>query len=211
MKPPTLIIPLRDYERIFRVMFSVIDNHARTAHACLFFSIVGSLILRKEYKLDARPVAGAAAYMTNAATNDVVMFGRLEDDGLASYDDAFHCWIEADGVVVDFLAPLFEESIRTYGHDMTVPKRMFQKPKAAMVASLMDFRKEGDFFLVPNADLSRQLFATFMKRVSATDLGNVCVAWYVRPPKPLKPMKMQDDLGNIEDLTLRGPTLTSAW
>ena len=54
MKPPKkLVIPLGDYERIFRVIFSVIDNHARTAHACLFFSIVGSLILKKAYKIDA--------------------------------------------------------------------------------------------------------------------------------------------------------------
>jgi hypothetical protein len=212
MSPPKkLVIPLSDYERIFRVIFSVIDNHARTAHACLFFSIVGSLILKRAYRIDAVPVAGAAAFMIDSEKNNVVGFGRPENGMFNSYDDAFHCWIEADGIVVDFLAPLFAESARGYGHDVAIPSKMFQKPRSTMVASLDEFRRDGDFFLAPNPALSRQLFERFFQRVTATDLGNVCLTWYAKPPKKLRPMKMINDLGEIEALTLRGPTVTGAW
>lgn len=212
MKPPKkLVIPLSDYERIFRVIFSVIDKHAHTAHACVFFSIVGSLILKKAYRVDAVPVAGAAAYLVDNEKSTVVCFGKPEDSGFNSYGDAFHCWIEADGVVVDFLAPLFEKSVRNSGHDVIVPSRMFQKPRSAMVASLDQFGKEGDFFLAPNPALSRQLFERFSQRVSMTDLATVCTTWYAKPPKKLKPMQMINDLGEVEALTLRGPTVTGVW
>ena len=41
------VVPLPDYERIFRVIYSVIDEHANTPHACVFFAVVGAAILEQ--------------------------------------------------------------------------------------------------------------------------------------------------------------------
>lgn len=50
------LVPLTDYLRMHNVMRSVLDSlDARTAHACLFFSVAGAALLREFYNKDARP------------------------------------------------------------------------------------------------------------------------------------------------------------
>lgn len=212
MATPRTVIPLPDYERIFRIIFSVLDERANTPSACLFFTLVGAFILEKQYKLKANPVAGAAAYMVNTETATVATFGRFADEELTSSDDAFHCWIESNGVVIDFMAPLFGESMKARGYNDAVPERMFQKPRSEIADSVHDLRREGAFFLAPNLSLTTELFQAFMQRPANTDLMKVCLEWYRRPPKSLPSnIGMRDDLGNIFKLELHGPRVTGVW
>jgi hypothetical protein len=206
------VVPLPDYERIFRVIYSVIDEHANTPHACVFFAVVGAAILELKYKLNARPVAGAAAFAVHATMGTVSTFGELVGNELQSSAKAFHCWVECEGVDLDFMAPLFRESLRTYGHDVPVPRRMFQRPLREMSSSVHDLRGEGAFYLNPNQALSIKLFESFSEGLMATDLANICLAWYAKPPKPLsKKMSMRDNEGNTYYLQPKGPALSGVW
>ena len=127
MAPKRLLLPLPDYDRIFRVLHSAIDERSHTGRACVFFAMVGTEILRKYYKLNAVPLTGAAAFAVNAKESSVLTFGRFENDRLISASDAFHCWIECDGFAIDFMAPIFQESMQSSGHQNIVPRRMFQR------------------------------------------------------------------------------------
>lgn len=209
------LVPLADYERMFRVLHSVYEAAEGTdssARACIFFAVVGAEMLRRQYKIGAAPVAGAMAVLVHRETDCVNIFGRLANGTLMSDSDAFHCWIEAHGIVIDFIAPLYRGSLRAVGVDLPIAPRMFQKSKLLMSPSLHDCRHEGDFFVLPNPQLSKQLFEEFASRPDALDLAKVCLAWYIRPPKSLRAdMAMMDDRGEVTRIGLKGPKISSAW
>jgi len=199
-----------DYERIFRVIYSVIEEDVHSSQACTFFTLVGAAILEKKYKIKAHPVAGAAVIA--GPTGTLLTFGKIVDNDLVSQGDAFHCWIQAGDVVVDFMAPLFKESLKAYGHNIPVPRRMFQKPLREMSPSIHELHGEGAFYLRPNPELALDVFSSFSKRYMYTDLANVCMTWFKRPPKPLRTdMSMLDSDGNQHYLRPTGPLLTGAW
>jgi hypothetical protein len=212
MPSPRTVVPLPDYERIFRVIYSVLDGHVNTPHACVFFAVIGASILELKYKIAATPVAGAAAFGVFEPTAAVSTFGNFVDGELVSSEKAFHCWVESNGIILDFMAPLYRESLRTFGHNIPVSRRMFQKPLREMAPSVNHLEAEGSFFVRPNSELSKALFSSFFSRPMATDLANVCLSWYRRPPKALVAnMAMRDDRGALYPLQLKGPTLTGAW
>lgn len=206
---PHLSLP--EYERIFQVIYSVLDGRARIAHACLFFSWVGTKILEQKHRIPARPVAGAAAYLADEKISHCVLLGRITNDALTSSRTAFHSWIESEGIVIDFLAPLFEDSLRDDGHQVTVPRRMFQKPRSEMAGNLNDLRREGDFLLVDNPSLTHELFDKFTQRPGQMDLANACLTWYEPYPTALRPMLLTNDLGESYPLRFTGPAITGAW
>lgn len=206
------VIPLSDYERIFRVIYSVLDEHANTPHACLFFAIAGAAILELKYKIQAKPIAGAAAFGVHGSSSTVSTFGRIVDADLVSAEDAFHCWIQAGDIVIDFMAPLFRESLLTYGHDVAVPRRMFQKSISEMAQSLDELYQEGTFILNPNIQLTTKLIQSFFTRPANADLVNICLEWYAKPPKKLSTgMSVSDDEGRIYLLKPIGPEITGVW
>ena len=165
-----------------------------------------------KYKIKANPVAGAAAFAVHAPTGTVSTFGYLVADELESSNDAFHCWVEAEGVVLDFMAPLFRESLKTYGHNVPVPRRMFQKPLGEMSPSVRELRGEGAFHLKRNPELSLKVFTGFSERAFATDLANICLTWHTKPPKPLPTnMGMRDNEGKSYYLSPKGPALSGVW
>ncbi len=211
MAPKRLLLPLPDYERIFRVMHSTIDERSHTGRACIFFAMVGAAILRKYYKLNAVPVAGAAAFAVNANDSTVLTFGRLEDSRLISASDAFHCWIECNGFAIDFMAPIFQESMRSSGHQNTVPRRMFQR-RLEHMAPTLDLTHEGAFVLLPDAQLTQATIDHFNARNVNADFANICTEWFVRPPKRIaENLNITDDLGKVTTLTLHGPQIDGVW
>jgi hypothetical protein len=207
------VIPFPDYERIYNVTFSVLDKHAHTAHACVFFALIGAAILEDNYKVKASPMAGAAAYLANAHRDPphLCLFGKFENEQLISTTDAFHCWIESDGIIIDFMAPLFTDSFASVPGAPAVPRRMFQKPKAEMANTLSELRANGDFLLLPNPVLSKQLFQSFVGRPQSVDLLEICRAWYAKPPKRLRDMEMRSNKGDVHPLKLKAPTITGIW
>ena len=74
------------------------------------------------------------------------------------------------------------------------------------------FTHEGAFHLVPDLEQSKAMLANFNARPASTDLANICVSRYKRPPKRInETFDIQDDLDKITKLKLNGPELSGVW
>jgi Protein of unknown function (DUF2026) len=210
-----LLLPLPDYERIYRLITGVLDGNGNTPRACVFFSAVGCALLEQNYKVKADFRGGGAAYAmaTGGDKLTVSHFGRVDDAGaLVSDTGAFHCWVEAEGYAIDFMAPLFEASMRAGGHQVSIPPRMFQRPLAEMAPSVPEVRTLGDFHLARSPELELEVFGNFGRLPMNGDLANIALHWFRRPPKELpRDMAWRDNEGNQKALSLKGPRLVGAW
>ena len=188
------LIPLLDYLRIYAVIRSVLDGiDARTAHACIFFSTVGAAILREYYRKEAIQVAGAAFYLVDVEQRNVMSFARLEGGRVQSLTTAFHAWVQCEGYAIDFMAPIFPETCESSGHPFTAPRKMFQRRLDEMAPSHEHLEKEGDFYLVSNPDLTIEMRRAFLQKSASTDLVNICLHWYRRPPESIaSELRMQN-------------------
>lgn len=206
-------VGVADYERIFRVAYSVLQSvEARTPRACIFFSMVGAAILAKFYKKRAMLVAGAAFYRVDDTTNTVMAMGSVMDGVPSSSKAAFHCWLQCEGYAIDFMAPIFGETFALDGHAISFSARMFQKPLVKMSATPASLEREGDFYLQPNVGLTQELFNPSNRKIAEYDLVDVCLYWYRRPPKQIEPkIEMTDDLGDRTTIQMSGPRLAGIW
>lgn len=196
-------------------MYTVLDGRAHIDGACIFFAMTGAAILRKHYRLDAAAISGAAAYVVNSQDAIVATFGKVDGDTLTASPDAFHCWVECNGYVIDFMSPVFQENLRTYsGCTSTIPRRMLQKPIAQMtsVSSLSSNPKEGAFCLVQSTERTESMKRSFSSKPSSGDFANICDYWYRRPPKNIDGyLDMRNDLGEVVRLALHGPEINGSW
>jgi len=207
-----LLIPLQDYQRIFRVIFAVLDGLADRHKACVFFAIAGAAILSQKYKLHARPRAGAAALVVSGKPTNVVTFARLEGADLVSDEDAFHCWIECNGCAIDFMAPIYNTALHEIGYSVAVPARMFQRPLDQMATKMEELTHEGAFRLLRSEHLEYKIFSKFLSKNGYRDLVGVCQQWYVQPPEEIpQTLTMQEDRGKDYTLRLDGPEIVGAW
>jgi hypothetical protein len=168
----------------------LLNEEGDLSKSCLFFGIIGSAILRTHYRFSAFPVVGAALFNLGGQKNDILTFATNENGVLQSSNDGFHCWIEADGWVVDFMAPLFQEMLASKGHARNLGRKMFQKPVAESIGSQLELEQEGAFYCEPNPELTKQLIHGFTETPAYVDLVNISVKWY----RPL-PKKMVDTIG----------------
>lgn len=207
------LIPLADYQRIFRVIHSVLDSvDANIPAAGFFFSVTAAQILKKFYKLNAYPVAGAAFYLISPDQSGALSFGTLDGDKVDSNSDAFHCWVQADGYVMDFMAPVYQELLAAAGHTLMVPRLMFQKPLTSMAESPTALHVPGDFRLEPNLALTRELLQQFMNKPALNNLSQVCVDWYQKPPKALgTDLSLHGEAGEEGKIRLSKLQLSGAW
>jgi hypothetical protein len=210
-RPP---IPLVDYQRIFRVLKTVFDAaDVNPAHSAIFFSVAGAHLVEQFYKKRCQPVAGAAFYKLDDEAGTVLSFADQDKnhDDLSS-GKGFHCWVMCDDYIVDFMAPLFRESLQAIGLTGNCSRRMFQKPRSSMVDSPLLLRKPGDSYLLPNVDRTRQILKEFFSTSGNQDLLNMCAHWYKRPPKDMpRQLSMTDNEGAIIQMKLSDLTLVGAW
>ena len=215
MKSPNIrpLIPLADYQRIFRVIHSVLESvDANIPAASFFFSVTAAQILKKFYKKNAFPVAGAAFYLISEDSSGALSFGTLDGDKVESNSDAFHCWVQCDGYALDLMAPVFQELLASAGHPMTVPRQMFQKDLSRMSVSPHALTAPGDFHLAPNLALTKELLQQFMSKPALSNLSQVCMEWYQKPPKELgTDLVMQGAEGEGTKIKLSRLQVTGAW
>jgi len=206
-------IPFQDYQRISRVIKTVVDGvEGNTARACIFFAIVGASILEAVYKKSCLPLAGNAYYAVDPTAENVVAFANVDRDGNTVGSGAFHCWIQCEEHIIDFMAPIFQESVASAGLAMKVPRKMFQKPLRSMSVSVRDLQREGDYYVEHNVALTQSIFDDFLSKNHTQDLAQICLHWFQKPPKNMpKTFSMQDDLGERYDMTLASLDLVGAW
>lgn len=210
MKKMPPILPLPDYQRIYQVIYSVLEASeiARTHRACILFTIAGTLILRQHYKLPATISAGFMGLMVNEKTSHVIMYGRIQN-GPVSDRQAFHAWVECKGWLIDFMSPIMGMALKEDGHALNLPKFMLQKRLVDQKSSIDELKRAGDFYLEHDSELTKSLIDT--QSDGSLDLANVCLAWFRRPPKTLKDMALGDSHGKPKKLVLRAPSINGIW
>lgn len=209
--PKHPLLPLADYQRIYQVAYSVLEASgiATTHRACLFFASVGVLILREHYRLEATLSVGTMALMVDEAKANVVVYGR-EENGEWTYDsDGFHAWVECDGWLIDFMAPIMGKSLREDGATFDVPRKMLQKPLADRQPEPHAIQHEGEFFCYSDPSLAESVLDS--QGVQFADLVKVCLAWYRKPPKPLPPISLGATDLAPKRLVLKAPSIQGVW
>ena len=210
-KPP---ITFPEYERLFRTIHAIVANEkGDPSKACLFFAIAGAYLLAKHHGLrEARPMAGFAGYNLRLPTNLVLLLGAVSENETASHEDAFHCWIEVEGYVLDLTAPLFDQMAPQDRKGSRVRPQLFQKPQGTGVGSVEQLNSPGAYMHVRNPDLLAALMARFTQLRANEDLVNICLQWYVRPPKRMAPyVGVGNQHGQVQQVPLSPVQLEGAW
>ncbi len=207
------IIPFADYVRIYTAIYSVLESEkARTHRACKFFAFIGAAILEKHYKLRATPVAGAALYCVDEATQTNIFYGRVQDGYLACDDEAFHCWVQCEGYLIYFHAPLIRDVQAEEGLPVSVGRKMMQKPLSSQAENANLVTKTGDFLLMPNPPLTKHFLDEFAEVGLVNDLANICFDWYKKPPKNMAPrITTMGKNGEPIPIQFKAPRLDGIW
>lgn len=206
------LVPLPDYQRIYQVIYSVLEASriAKTHRACLFFAAAGMLILREHYKRKATLSVGSMALMVDVLTSTVVVYGR-QDGGEWIYDSSgFHAWVQCEGWLIDFMAPIMGTALKEDGFAARLPRNMLQKPLAEGKPSPQDIQRAGEFFCHHDSAVAESVLDS--QPAGFSDLIEVCRAWYRKPPKTLPPMGMGGTGGEVPImLTLKAPSIQGVW
>jgi len=204
-----VILKWSDYERVYRVVNSVIENEgADPSEACIFFSAYGSYILSKHYGLDASPKAGLAAYRIGQG-DEVLAFGEILNGELTGEEDAFHCWVEVNDWVIDFMAPAF--SLLPH-KKFSIPAKMFQKPFSKMAPSLKELNEPGDFFLSSTPKSTQKHMSVLSTSMAYGDLAEICATWFTKPPKKIeREIQIGNAKGSLNSVRLTGQRLVGTW
>lgn len=202
-----MLIKQTDYHRIYRVINSLVVNEGgNPAFACMYFSTFGAFILEHHFKIKASPKGGLAAYNLDGA---MLLFADHREDGYVSGGgENFHCWVEAEGWAIDFMAPAFSETAGALG----VPSKMFQRPISAMAPSINHLNSSGAFFYQSEPEATASRFADWHKFAMIGDLASIAANWFRRSPKQmLLSISVGDQKGNLTSVKLAGNPLTGSW
>jgi hypothetical protein len=207
------IIAFPDYKRIFSTIYSTLQSeNAEINHSCIYFSVIGSLILHKYYRINAKVYMGIAAYMLNEIDMNVLAFAEKNDNHLTCTENGFHSWIVANEWVIDFTAPLFPNMLKTMYKNASCKPKMFQKPLSHMRASAAELGSKGDFFLCENINFANEMMDLFVKRPFNTDIAEICCQWYRRPPtKMMKSITVGDGAGKVKQVQLKSYKISGSW
>lgn len=204
-----MLIKLRDYERIFQIISAVIDSEdGDPAHACIQFSLFGANILKDHFRLEAKVRCGLAAYHLGE-DDQVLCFGEQSAEGLAGTEEGFHCWVEVDGWLLDFMAPKFGDLMKT---EFTARPKMFQKKHSEMILHPNDMAHAGDFFLRHDQELADHILTPICEHLGMQDLAGLCSQWFKKTPKTI-PMSAAtvDQKGKTRPVKLSSVSIKSNW
>ena len=204
-----MLLKFKDYGRIYKVINSIIKSEGGDPSACcVFFGVYGANILSKHYKINATPKAGLAVYHIGN-DNRAITFGEEHEGSLTGENKAFHCWIEANGWVIDFMAPAFPQL------DVIkdpISSKMFHKPLSDMASSPYNLKNPGDFFLHSTSSSTDKHLQFLSTNKIYKDLDVVCSSWYVKPPKKIpKTFSVNNSKGDQITYHLSGNQNEGTW
>jgi len=210
-QPP---IPFQDYERIYRIIWSLLNTAGVQAEAAsAFFSIVGAAILQESHQLAAYPVAGAAAYAFDAQGEHLVTYGAVAGGYLVAKPDAFHAWVECEGYAIDFMAPIFADVKKSQGQPGAYPRKMFQRRlDSAVQDGLPGASAFGSFAIFPDEARTQEIKDAFSALEMNSDLGALAMAWYQPSPHPIRQVfEFRDNETGVLKARLKAPALVGSW
>ena len=209
-----LPISFQDYERIYQVIWSLLNAvGAQTEAASVFFSVVGAAILQESHKLAAHPVAGAAVYAFDAEGEHLVTYGGVADGHFVAKPDAFHAWVECDGYAIDFMAPIFADVKKSQGQPGAYPRKMFQRRiDSAVQDGLPVVSAFGSFAVFPDEARTQEIKDAFSAVETNIDLGALAMAWYQPSPQPIRQVfEFRDTETGVLKAKLKAPALVGSW
>lgn len=183
-------------------------------HCCLLYSTLGVTILQNIYNIKAEVKVGSAAFLIgidDENVREVYCIGGLDDDNeLICAKNEFHCWIESDRWLIDFMAPSFA-AIQSQRFDRHYDPLMIQKKLNLASNSIYDMTRPGDYNLIYDAKLRLDL----LKKMAIPfyhDLCNICIQWYEKPPKKMnKIMTCMNEKCCIEKIRLQGVSVNKVF
>ena len=199
-----MIINSTEYERIYKIINSIVSNEGTASGvSSILFSFIGAQILKHHYDVMALPKAGLAAYQ----------LGDSQDSKLVADENAdFHCWVEVDGWLIDFMAPSFSNMNAAKEKELIIPPKMMQKELSNMVASVNDLHQSGDFYLEANNAVLMNKYSVIKDSPVFGDLADVCSHWYNKPPKGIiASMVIEDQEGELTNVPLQGERVVGSW
>lgn len=202
-----MLIKQSDYQRIYRVINSLlVAQNADTSTASMYFASFGAFILKQHYKLDAAPRGGLAAYNLGGF---VLLFADHREDGYVSgAGENFHCWVEVNGWMIDFMAPAFADG----APNRSISPKMWQRPLASMAQSINDLDRSGDFFCRHEPQAMARNFAEWQKHAAIGDLASVAAKWFRKSPKQMSTsISLEASSGQTRGVPLVGHTLEGTW
>jgi len=204
-----MLVKLKDYERIHRIISSLARHEGNDpAYSCMWFSVFGAHILQHHFKAKPKVRCGLAAYYVGGE-NEVLCFGELTETGVTGALGNFHCWVEVDDWVIDFMAPAFPALLAP---SMIIRPLMFQKRASEMATHINDLSHPGDFFLLPTDGLTEERLKQFWEYPIYGDLAEICAQWFSKSPKKIRPeIGMLDNFGKQVAVSLTGPSVRGRW
>lgn len=206
-------ITLKEYESIYRIVSSLaIEFGHGIGRSCQLINVNAAFILCEFFRIEARPVMGAAFIRIDDESGETLVYAGQDDGRFYSSPDAFHCWIETPWGYFDFTAP-------DYGNDeiglrcrKKIARYMFQKPRAAMSDNPYCMKKSGDFHFQENAELTQSLLSALLAHPFGADFAKACIEWYGNSKKRTVPsINIMNELGEIVSVKLARGTIVGAW
>lgn len=204
----TCPITIEDYSRIFNTVHAIVTVAGENInHSCLYFSILGCLVLQENYRIAAQVGVGLAAYRL-AQDVPILLRGQETEQGLISSEDGFHAWVETEDWYIDFSAPLIPDICREKMISGIYKPKMFLKQKCQMAGSLTDMQREGDFLFERNDELRDDMIEDFCADKGRDNMARLCCEWYERPPKQMRAGVVHESIGCVTYVSLE---LDGAW
>ncbi|MDC9719333.1 MAG: DUF2026 family protein [Gammaproteobacteria bacterium] len=211
-----MLITLPDYRRIYSTIHSLLLADEVGSHEASFLlSVYGAQILKRHYGIAAQPVVGSAAYHLGLQAK-VLAFGEYKNGRLESHNQQHHCWVEADGWLIDFMAPLFPVLVKRAGKDAKIDAWMMQKPMAKAKKTLGELRHQGDFYVLENDALASQKMSQLVNEKAHIQRGKLAVDWFVKAPKKMpSPLNVNyegaQDAGKKKLIAYKSFLVSGAW
>ncbi|MGE7367986.1 DUF2026 family protein [Neorhizobium sp. NPDC001467] len=202
-----MLIKQSDYHRIYKVIHSLLSaNNADPATASMYFSTFGAFILEHNFKIKAKPKGGLAAYNLGGT---LMLFADHREDGFVTgAGDHFHCWVEAEGWAIDFMAPAFPQT----APDLNLPARMFQRPLTDMAGDINQLTQSGDFYYQAEAAAMSRRFADWHSQGAIGDLASIAAGWFRKSPRQMPAsLSLSDRDGVSRVVALAGNGLSGSW
>jgi hypothetical protein len=207
-----LLITLSDYQRIYSIAHAVLKSeNSDTNRSCLFYNYCGAYILNNHYKIKAKVYSGFAAY--HLGVENILGFGSIEDGTLKSSEDEFHSWIEADGWLIDFMAPEFPNIMLSKGYDSPIPRKMMQSRLINMADGPDNLKESGNFLVIPDMEVTKSLADHLESRPAFVDLVDICNRWFHKNPSKMhKSISISNGKGQLNQVSLSGiKSIVGRW
>jgi hypothetical protein len=211
-----MLITLPEYRRIYSTIHSLLVADAVNSHeASLLFSVYGAQILKRHYGIAAQPVVGSSAYHLGLQAK-ILTFGEYQSGHLKSSESQHHCWVEADGWMIDFMAPLFPVLVKRAGKETKIEPWMMQKSMSKAKKTLAEVQSQGDFYVLENDALASQKMSQMVTEKAHIQRGKLALDWFVKTPKKMSsPLNVQfegtQDAGKKKLIPYKSFLVSGSW